>query len=138
MGIHRIAVERRLSDIDVNGHVNNVAYHDYLQEARFRLLAGLGRERVGQPALVVVRQEVDHLRPLPMAAAPVLVDQWVESVGRSSFVIAAVMRDSDETIVARARTVMVVFDATTERSVPMPDALREGLEAELLPEGERP
>ena len=30
-------LERRFSDLDLLGHVNNVMYHDYLQEARIRV-----------------------------------------------------------------------------------------------------
>ena len=39
--MRRIEIYRRFSDLDPLGHVNNVAYHDYLQEARMGLIGEL-------------------------------------------------------------------------------------------------
>lgn len=125
----RIPIERRFSDIDLLGHVNNVAYHDYLQEARVRLLTRLGRETVGIPAQVVARHEIDYLRPLPASTEPVIVETWIESVGRSSYVVAYRMLDTDGTVAARARTVMVFVDAASGASVPVPPQFRTWLES---------
>ena len=42
----RTEVERRFSDLDLMGHVNNVAFLVYLEEARVRLFAELGVREV--------------------------------------------------------------------------------------------
>ena len=58
----------RWADLDMLGHVNNVTYVDYLQEARVDMLRTHGSHGHGRSDLaegvVVVRHEVTYLRPL--------------------------------------------------------------------------
>jgi acyl-CoA thioester hydrolase len=126
---HRVTVERRFSDLDVLGHVNNVVYAVYLEEARVRLLTELGRLGVTAPAQVVARQEIDYLRPLGLKPEPVEVLTWVESVGTTSYVVGYEIRDDDGSVAARARSVLVCFDPATQRKAPIPDPMRAALEA---------
>ena len=75
------------------GHVNNVIYVDYLQEARvdmFRVHAP-GSDRAGDLAegVVVVRHEVDLRSPLAFdARAPVRIECWVTEIRAAIFTIA--------------------------------------------------
>ncbi len=67
-------VHVRFSDVDVYGHVNNVTYFEYFQEARIPLLAGLGRELPVAGAMeqvVVAQTDVDYRRPILFRAAAV-------------------------------------------------------------------
>lgn len=121
-------LERRFSDLDLLGHVNNVIYHDYLQEARIRVTRKWRRRGVVVPAQVLARQEIDHVKPLHLREAPIRVDMWIESVGNSSYTMRAEVLDDDGTLVARARSVLVAFDKDTEKSRPLPEEFR----AELL------
>ena len=134
MAVHRIPIERRLSDIDVLGHVNNVVYYDYLQEARFRLLSRLGRETVEAAPLVVARQEIDHVAPLPGGTAPVIVEVWIEALGSSSFTVGSRIFDGEGALAAAAKTVMVFIDPETGRGRPMTDQARAWLTAGLREE----
>ena len=131
---HRVHVERRFSDLDVLGHVNNVVYAVYLEEARVRLLTELGRRGVTVPPMVVARQEIDYARPLTLKPEPVEVVTWVESVGGSSYVVSYEIRDDDGTVAARARTVVVCFDPATGRSAAIPDDLRSALSDNAMQE----
>jgi acyl-CoA thioester hydrolase len=133
-----VLVERRFSDLDVLGHVNNVTYAVYMEEARYRLLDQAVRRGVSIPSQVVARQELDYLRPLTLKPEPVEVLAWVESVGRTSYVIDYEMRDDDGTPAARGRTVMVCFDAAKQRKAPMPEAYRAILESAAAGEGTAP
>ena len=127
----RIPIERRFSDLDLLGHVNNVVYYDYLQESRLRLLNSLGRETVESAPLVVAHQEIDYIAPLPGGVEPVIVETWIERIGTSSFTVGAIVWDSDGTLAARARTVMVFFDPATGQATPMSDQARSWLTAGL-------
>jgi acyl-CoA thioesterase FadM len=49
---------------------------------------------------------------------------WIESVGRSSYVMRAEIVDDDGTVAARARSVLVGFDKDTEKSAPLPEEFR--------------
>jgi acyl-CoA thioester hydrolase len=123
----------RFSDVDVYGHVNNVKYFEFFQEARIVYLAGIegsaadGRREI---PIVVAQTDVDYKVPILFRTEPYDVQSWVSEVGSSSFVIEAEIRDGD-TLLSRARVVMVTFDSETQRAAPPPEAYRELLEAEL-------
>ncbi len=65
---HTYECPLRWADMDLLGHVNNVVYVDYLQEARVdmscaRPPAGAPGRGAASTAAVVVRHEVSYLRP---------------------------------------------------------------------------
>lgn len=120
----RVPVHRRFSDLDPLGHVNNVVFHDYLQEARVGLLRDLDFVRGADFAQVVVKQELVHRKPLLYCAEPVIVEIWVERVGNSSYTLGYRILDEVGDIAAEATTVMAVVDAESGRPVRMSDELR--------------
>ena len=80
----------RFSDVDVYGHVNNVKYFEYFQEARIALVLSLSGDGTGAQsvdALVVARIDVDYRRPILFRPEPYVVQTWVTRVGTSSFVL---------------------------------------------------
>jgi len=127
MTIYRIQLDRRFSDLDQLGHVNNVVYGDYVQEARIRVNRRMRAEGVEMPAQVVARQEIDYIRPLHLNPEPIVVEVWVESVGNSSYVQCQRIYDNDGTLAAKSRTVVVAFDPVAEKSRPLPAGFREYL-----------
>ena len=124
---HRYDCHVRFSDVDVYGHVNNVKYFEYYQEARLAFLMSLGRD-AGEKgfSLVVARLDVDYKRPILFRPEPYLVESWVTRVGRSSFDINSEIRDG-ETVLSRAQTAMVTFDLEEQRSRPLTDGERRRL-----------
>src|SRR5688572_33247763 len=64
---HSFHCPMRWSDMDAYGHVNNVVYLTYLEEARVDMLFTIGAE-LGAKALsegvLVARHEIDYRRPL--------------------------------------------------------------------------
>jgi acyl-CoA thioester hydrolase len=117
----------RFSDVDVYGHVNNVKYFEYYQEARLAFLISLGRDAGEQGfSLVVARLDVDYKRPILFRPEPYVVQSWVTRVGTSSFDIASEIRDGEH-VLSRARAAMVTFDLETQRSRPLTDGERRRL-----------
>jgi acyl-CoA thioester hydrolase len=98
----------RFSDIDVLGHVNNVRYLDYLQDAQTDLALEVFREaRVnGSVHLVVARNEIDYLGQLNLRPEPYAVWARVDAVGRTSVTYELELRDA-ERMMARSRVVTV-------------------------------
>ena len=84
----------RWADMDLQGHVNNVIYVDYLQEARVDMLRvhakRAQREATGElaEALVVVRHEVHYRAPLTYRFQPVSIECWVTDIRAASFTMA--------------------------------------------------
>ena len=60
----RYEVTRRYNDIDQQGHVNNVVFFDYLQDARVALLHKVWRSTMGEMQQVIVHQEMSYRKPL--------------------------------------------------------------------------
>lgn len=126
---HQYDCRVRFSDVDVYGHVNNVKYFEYYQEARLGFLSSLGGGE-GDFALVVARVAVDYRRPILFRTEPYAVDTWVVRVGRSSFTLGSEIRDGSE-VLSRAETVLVTFDIETRRARPLREIESERLLADL-------
>ena len=112
----------RFSDVDAYGHVNNVKYFEYYQEARIALVTAVGGIGAGNEHLgvVVAQVDVDYRAPMFFREQPYDVDCWVSRVGNSSFVISSQIRDGDE-VLSQADVVMVAFDSRTQRPVGLTD-----------------
>ncbi len=123
---HRYDCHVRFSDVDLYRHVNNVTYFEYVQEARIAMMSSLVEGGIARWSLVVGAIDVEYARPILLRPDPYPIDSWVESVGRSSFVVASEISDG-ETVLARARAVMVTFDPQTGHSVPLSDSERSAL-----------
>jgi acyl-CoA thioester hydrolase len=100
---HRYVCPIRWADLDQLGHVNNVRYVDYLQEARVDLLrahrwsgaAGDATESLVD-AIIVSRHEVTYRAPLLFGVGPVLIDCWVTELRAGSFTLAYEVFHEDE------------------------------------------
>ncbi|WP_026555103.1 acyl-CoA thioesterase [Arthrobacter sp. 35W] len=140
----QIPLQIRFGDIDSYGHVNNVVYLQYLEDARVQLThtaladaAGAGAEPhhsfyelVGPELFILVgRHEIEYLLPLQFRPTPVFVNIWVTKVGGSSFEFGYSVAEADGgTIYALAATSMVLVNRSTGRPVRLTDAQRHALE----------
>jgi acyl-CoA thioester hydrolase len=116
--------------MDVQSHVNNVQYLRFLEDARVQMLVHLGRPgQMMETGQVTVRHEIDYVAPLLFRVRRVLVDTWVERIGRTSYVLGYEIVDQDGTVFARARSVMVCIDPATGGKVPIEPGVRRGLKA---------
>jgi len=123
----RIEIQRRFSDLDPLGHVNNVAYHDYLQEARMGLIGELEAVVNDDYAQIVVSQEIRHVRPLGYSRDPIVIEASVTDMARTSYSIVYRILDEHGEVAAEASTRLAVVDAQTGRPIRMPKDLRERL-----------
>ncbi|WP_184827009.1 acyl-CoA thioesterase [Jiangella mangrovi] len=114
---HVTHVPLRWADMDAYGHVNNVVYLRYLQEARVDMLfvhaPKQGAEQLAE-GVVVARHEISYHAPLHYRAEPVRVETWVRRVGNSSFdlgyEVLDVADDGSRTVYAVASSVLVPYD----------------------------
>jgi acyl-CoA thioester hydrolase len=125
----RLEIQRRFSDLDPLGHVNNVAYHDYLQEARMGLISDLDAVVNDDYAMVVVSQEIRHVKPLEYSRKPVVIETRVTDMARTSYSIVYRVLDEKGDIAAEATTRLAVVDPVSGRPIRMPESLRERLAA---------
>jgi acyl-CoA thioester hydrolase len=110
----------RWDDMDAFGHVNNVTFLTYMQEARTGMLfAGEAAEHIPDliKGVVVARHEIDYRRPLEWRPEPIEVDVWTAGIRPSSFTLRYEIRDqlASPGLLAEALTVLVPFDLAASR-----------------------
>jgi acyl-CoA thioester hydrolase len=98
--------------MDAYGHVNNVVFLRYLEEARIDFLFRPDKEF--QQGSVVARHEIDYKRQLVHRHAPVDIELWVTEIRAASFTLSYEVKDGDQVYV-RASTVIVPFDFEAQR-----------------------
>ncbi|MBM9508390.1 acyl-CoA thioesterase [Actinacidiphila acididurans] len=117
MARHVYACPLRWADMDAYGHINNVAFLRYLEEARIDFMFRLG-SREGSATFdggsVVARHEIDYLRPLVHRHEPVTIDTWVTDITAASLTLGYEVKDPG-TLYARASTVVVPYNLSQQR-----------------------
>ena len=139
--VEHYRLDVRFSDLDAYGHVNNVTYLEYLQEARLAFMNRLWGHLPGgtgghgedgsreHPGLVVAQADIDYLRPLTLRVEPYDVQTWIARVGRTSMTFGTAVRDGEETM-ARGQVVVVFVDGEGAATPPSTDQ-RAALERSL-------
>lgn len=98
--------------MDAYGHVNNVVFLRYLEEARIDFL--FRPEKDFKQGAVVARHEIDYKRQLVHRHQPVDIELWITDIRAASFTITYEVKDPDQVYV-RASTVVVPFDFEMQR-----------------------
>ena len=87
MAHYRCDYPMRWSDMDAYGHVNNVQYLRFFEDAR---IEAFGVHRAGEPGeqngsmldtgILVARHEIEYLKPLRWRPEPVHIDLWITTL----------------------------------------------------------
>ena len=127
---HRIEV--RFRDCDALRHVNNAVYFTYFEQARLVMGETLGLRRVLEDAglgLILAHTSCDYKAQL-VFGEQIDVRVGIDTIGRRSFAYRMeARRVRDGAVVALSRSVQVVFDYGAQQTAPVPDTLRDKLEA---------
>jgi acyl-CoA thioester hydrolase len=138
---HRFQVEA--DDIDGLGHVNNVVYLRYAQDAAIaHWYAAVPGEHGEKLAWVVRRHEIDYLKPA-IEHDELIARTWIGEVSGATLErFIEIVRSNDGSVLAKVRSVWVALDAQSMRPRRVSRTLIElftGLPASRHPgrEGER-
>lgn len=144
-----IPVPVRWTDLDAYGHVNNAAMVRLLEEARIAAFWPPAPEQLALGAIpppaelpgggagsdlatVIASQRIEYPRQLGHRRDGVIVRLWLSRIGGASLTAdyLVLTRDDPEGAApyARARTVMVMIDASSGAPVRLPQELRESLQ----------
>lgn len=144
--ILQFPVQLRFGDEDSYGHVNNVRFLQFLEDARLGFIhlplrldpspdkpETTFNELIGTTHFTLVgRHEIEYLAPLNYRPEPVNVGIWVTSIGGSSFDFGYSIAEPDSsTTYALAASTMVMVDRATGRPSRLTDQQRSGLEQRL-------
>jgi 1,4-dihydroxy-2-naphthoyl-CoA hydrolase len=121
----------RMRDTDAAGVIFFPRLLEMAHDAYERLLDELGVSLADDlagdgPIAPIGRCEADYRRPMRLGDR-LTVEVSVKREGASSYALRYVFRDDDGEEVARAVTVHVAMDRATGRSVPLTEAMKQGL-----------
>ena len=126
-------VALRYDDLDTYGHVNNVRYGTYLEEARIDYLAEVVADgdrdflsTTGEgTGIVIANLGIEFERPVRVNDS-VTVGVRVPRLGSKSFPFEYEVRDGD-TVAATGETTVVTYDRAAGEPQPIPDQWRDAI-----------
>ena len=120
-------VQMRWADYDPMQHVNNVVYHEFMQDARVGLIEAIGLDRRALNVVghFVARTEIDYIAPIGMGVPSITVKLWIDRLGGASYDVLYEFLDDEGTVYAKAKTVMVTVEMATNSVIRLDEAMRE-------------
>lgn len=120
---HQKTFDIAWGDMDALGHVNNARYFDYFQEARIEWLASLNLDLKQQTGPVVIHVAGTFLKPV-VYPATLCIQSHIHSLGRSSLIMDHDVYQ-DSVLMAQGVSKIVWVDYLKNKSVPIPDKMRD-------------
>lgn len=118
------------SEIDLFGHVNNLAILKYVQAARVNLLEGLGLMQLqaeDKKGPILASVDCQFFKPL-FYPGEVRVSSKINSVKNTSFKISHTIYNAECEIAAQASDIKVFYDFANNTKLQIQDDLREKME----------
>ena len=118
------------SEMDLFGHVNNVAYFKYIQAARVNYweISGMGAmlsaTKIGP---ILLSTSCQFIKPL-FYPGNIVVESRIEFIKNTSYGIHHRILNNNNEVAAEARDVIVNFDFNKNEKVPVSDDLRKAIE----------
>ena len=121
MHTYEVPLAVQPEDIDEQGHVNNVVYLRWVQEAATaHWLAGATPEEQARWMWVVKRHEIDYISPA-LPGDVVVARTWPGKARGARFDrFVEILRGTDGQVLARAKTTWALIDAEAQRVVRVP------------------
>jgi acyl-CoA thioester hydrolase len=116
----------RFADLDANGHINNGAFIELMENARVSYLRQIVRSGLPRFRLVIGRIEVDFKRQMFFPGTATACARLIEAHQRK-VVIGQGLFDGEGDCTAVQKVIMVSLDEETHRSTPFEPAVRAAL-----------
>ena len=113
----------RFADVDANGHINNGAFLELLENARVSYLRAIVRAGMPRFRLVIGRIEADFKRQMFYPGTAVACVRIVEALDRKC-VIGQGLFDSGGNCTAVQKVIMVSLNEDTHRATPFDPVVR--------------
>jgi acyl-CoA thioester hydrolase len=118
------------SELDIFGHVNNVAYLKYVQASRVNYWEKIGLMKMYEELKLgpmLASTSCRFRKPL-FYPGNIVVETRIIFIGNTSFGISHRIIDDKGEIAAEAEDVIVMFDFNADRKIPFPEELRKRVE----------
>ena len=117
----------RFADVDANGHINNGAFLQLLENARVSYMRSIVRSGLPRFRVVVGRLEIDFKRQMFFPGRATACARLLE-VHERKCVIGHGLFDGEGNCTAVLKAIMVSLNEQTHRSLPFEPAVRAALE----------
>lgn len=127
-------VSPRFGDIDGLGHVNNTVLPIWFEIGRNPIFRLFSPDLDLSPDiwhLILVRTEFDFLRQMYFRSE-VEIRTFIAKIGNSSFTVGHEAWQEGE-LKVKGQAVLVYYDFKLQKTIPLPDSIREVLKAHMLP-----
>lgn len=129
--MYRTKIQIRFSDCDMLKHVNNAVYLQYFETARIQFLTKeLPDWDYNKQGIILANNNIDYLKPLFLND-----DCWITvfctEIGKSSFKLGyhvIVYENGIETVKSKGESILVCFDFTSHKTMPIPQNLLQVLQ----------
>jgi acyl-CoA thioester hydrolase len=117
------------ADLDLFGHVNNVAFFRYMQAARVNYCESIGLSSTdpgANPGFMVASSSCQFRKPLRYPGE-LQVFTRVDWIRNSSMQLSYLLRDAKSDLIAEGTDVIVVYDHRSKTKINIPPALKESI-----------
>ena len=131
--VHITPIQLRFFDMDAFGHINNARYLTYFEEARIKYLDDLIDWTYGwsKTGIIMARAEVDFIMPVHFKDE-VKIQTCCSRIGTKSFTLdyrLIKVAEEKEVLLASATSVVVMFDYTSNKSIPVDENWKKAIRA---------
>lgn len=119
----------RFSDTDMFGHVNNAVYASYMEESRFAFFNEVLPDQGLHHSVILASLKLDYRAQTKYPQNGTLVaTTWIQHIGNSSFTFYCVLTSEEGKLICEGTAVIVHFDFSAEKSLPLPQSVRDALQ----------
>lgn len=131
MNSHVSYIYTRWGDLDMLGHINNVAYATYFETSRVALLREAGGSDIDPALSCVVVQANFSYRASATHPSELKVDTTIVRLGNTSMVFRQVLQDRhSDTVYSEAEVTLVWIDIESGKPMPIPDYIHRWIEGD--------
>lgn len=128
----KLEINPRFKDTDALSHINNASFITWIEEARTPIFKIFNPDlSIEKWNLIIARVEMDFLAQCYYGKT-VAIESLIEKIGNSSLTIQHEL-SQDGVKIGKGKSIMVHFDYHTNKSVPIPDHIKEALKPHLKP-----
>lgn len=109
------AIQLRYTDLDAQGHVNNIVFVEFMQQARVQFMeSGPARETLLDEGTVIVDHKINYFAPISFSSDPLRVDLGASHIGGAKFEVDYRIIQGNR-LCATARSSLCPFDFYNQR-----------------------
>ncbi|HRF99508.1 MAG TPA: acyl-CoA thioesterase [Bacteroidia bacterium] len=122
----QITIRIDWSELDLFGHVNNVAFHKYAQTARLNYVQAIGLMKLHQTQNIgfMVAETNCQFKKELLFPGNINIQTQIDFVKNTSLALQHIMTNDTGELVAMARDVLVVFDFNKKEKVLIPEEIK--------------